>query len=332
MKIFLIISLFITLTACNYEAPGTMSFVALGDAPNNKNEYQLYESLIKNINAAKPSLVVHLGDTHGRSVCSNKEIDRMRRYMNDFIAPVLYTPGDNDWTDCGRARDGKFDSIERLNYLRKTYYQEEMTLGAVSLSVHNQNKDGYPENMRFIKSNIGFITVHVVGSNNNLDTLDLDRIKEYYDRNAANLAWLKESFAALNKADAIVVALHANMFERKFDSFRKIFSKINDDKMLLLSLKTYGKLSYRVFKLESRLALPYRNIGKALLNYSSELKKPILLLHGDTHDHRTYQPFKKKFPYFHAIEVYGAPDVKAIEITVQPKSKRPFQVVRVFSP
>ena len=81
----------------------------------------------------------------------------------------------------------------------------------------NQKKVGFPENMRFMKDNIGFITVHVVGSKNNLNTSDLDSMKEFYDRNKANLTWLDESFVALKKADAIVVALHSNMFVRKFN-------------------------------------------------------------------------------------------------------------------
>lgn len=332
MRIFLITLVFMMLISCKNEVSPTMKFVALGDAPNSSEEYPLYKSLIKNINAIKPSLVVHVGDTHNRKVCSNKEIERIRGYMNDFAAPVLYTPGDNDWTDCGGARDGNFNSLERLNYLRQTYFNSGKTLGAYPLSVFDQSRAGYPENMRFIKNNIGFITVHVVGSKNNLITSDLNSMKEFYARNEANLAWLEESFKAFNKADAIVVALHANMFERNFQSFRNIVLRINEDKKLLLSSKTYIKLIYRAFKVVDRLGLPYRDIGKNIRNYSSELKIPVLLLHGDNHDHRIYQPFKKNYPYLHAIEVYGSPDVKAIEITVRPKSKQPFKVERVFNP
>ena len=331
MRIFLITLALMTLTACKHDEEAVISFIALGDAPNSKKEYPLYESLIKKVNAAEPSLVVHVGDTHGRKFCSNIEIDRMRSYMNNFTAPVLYTPGDNDWTDCEHAKDGNFDSLERLNYLRQTHFNSGKTLGSNPLSVFDQKKAGYPENIRFIKNNIGFITVHVVGSKNNLKLSDVDKMQEFYARNLANLAWLEESFEMLNKADAIIVVMHANIFEKKFHSFRNIISEVNDNKKLLLRSKTYEKLIDRAFKTVGKVALPYRDIARALRYHSSELKKPVLLLHGDNHDHRIYQPFKNHH-YFYAIEVYGSPDVKAIEIKVRPEFKLPFKVERVFSP
>ena len=338
IRIFLITLILQLLTACkNNEEPISMAFVAYGDLPYKNIDYSLYESLIKNINATEPSLVIHIGDAHAEDSCSDKNIDRMRNYMNDFAAPVLYTPGDNDWTDCAKYAD--FTPVERLNYLRQIHYSSSVTLGARPLPVSNQNESGYPENMRFKKDNIGFITVHVVGSYNNMITSDSDRMKEFYSRNKANLAWLEESFKVLNSTDAIVVALHANMFEGTL-SLRKIASDIKKNKKLLLSFKTYERVCIGVIqKLRSvfkvvdyKFALPYREIGKSIQKNSSDFQKPVLLLHGDTHIHRTYRPFKKNYPYLHAIETYGSPDIKAIEIIIQPKSKYPFKVERVFNP
>ena len=34
--------------------------------------------------------------------------------FNNFEAPFIYTPGDNEWTDCHRENNGSFDPIERL--------------------------------------------------------------------------------------------------------------------------------------------------------------------------------------------------------------------------
>ena len=109
---------------------------------------------------------------------------------------------------------------------------------------------------------------------------------------------------------------------------------------LLLSFKTYQRASMGVIQIlrsifkvvDYKFALPFREIGESILKNSSDFNRPVLLLHGDTHNHRTYQPFKKKHPYFHAIENYGSPDIKAIEITIRPKSKHPFKVERVFNP
>ena len=314
-----------------------MSFVAYGDLPDKIKDYPLFESLIKNINAAEPSLIIHTGDAHGEDLCGDKNKDLMRSYMNDFNAPVLYTPGDNDWTDCAKYSD--FDPLERLNYLREAHYSSSITLGAQPLPVSNQNESGYPENMRLTKDNIGFITLHVVGSNNNMTTSDSEKMREYYKRNKANLIWLEESFKILNNTDAIVVTLHASMFERRM-SIGKIIDDIKSGKISLLSFKTYKIISTGVIKklrsifkvLDYKFALPFREIGESIQNKSSIFKKPVLLLHGDTHVHRTYQPLKKNYPYLHAIETYGSPDMKAIEITIQPKSKHPFKVNKVFNP
>ena len=311
MRILLITLTLIVLSSCKPETP-SISFVAFGDAPYHTEGYPSLESLIKKVNTAEPSLIIHTGDTHGHYTCDNATMDNLRSYMNDFKAPVLYTPGDNEWTDCKSTKVGTFEPLERLNYLRQTHFKNGKTLGSLPEKVINQNKDGYPENARLIKNNIGFITLHVVGSNNNFIQSDIKAMKEFFARNKANLAWLNESFAELEEADAIVVALHADMFERIDASF------------LLIKSTT--------FKFRGNPLSPFRDIGMALGKYSSKFKKPVLLLHGDSHIHEIYQPFKKSHPYLHAIEVYGHPHLAAIEIAVRPKSKQPFQVNRVFSP
>lgn len=290
--------------ACTAEPP-SMTFVALGDAPygDPKEVYPPYTSLIENVNASDPALVVHVGDTHGHYTCNDAVMAQQKAFMNDFTAPVLYTPGDNEWTDCKFTDVGDFDPLERLKHLRAVYFNSGKTLGMEPEPVTNQAKAGYPENARLMKGNIGFITVHVVGSNNNFNPGDPKAADEFFARNKADVAWLEESFAALKDADAIVVALHADMF-RSLSGFREGWHAMS----------------------------PFRDIGITLGKQSSALKKPVLLLYGDSHEHKVFQPFKKHRPYLHAIEVYGHPDIKAIEIAVRPKAKRPFQVERVFTP
>ncbi|MFK7838075.1 MAG: hypothetical protein AB8B60_17835 [Sulfitobacter sp.] len=302
-KLALVLAL-VGLGACTAEHPA-MSFVALGDAPYGKPEevFPPYKSLIENVNAAKPGLVVHIGDTHGHYTCDNALMDQLRGFMDDFDAPVLYTPGDNEWTDCGSTEEGSFDPLERLSYLRKTYFKGGMSLGAKPEKVQNQARKGYPENARLMKGNVGFVTVHVVGSNNNFSPSDPAAADEFFARNTANVAWLEESFAKFKDADAIVVALHADMFV-PLSGFREGWHPMS----------------------------PFRDIGITLGKQSSALEKPVLLLYGDSHVHKVFQPFAKYRPFLHAIEVYGYPDIKAIEVGVRPNAKKPFQVERVFNP
>ena len=282
-----------------------IKFIALGDAPygDPAKVHKPYRSLIQNINKADSPLVIHIGDTHGHNTCDDALVDQLRGYMNEFNSPVLYTPGDNEWTDCKKTDVGNFDPLERLAYIRKTHFQNGRTLGRKTLPVENQAKNGYPENARLLLNNIGFVSVHVVGSNNNFNPYDMVAINEFVERNKANVAWLSESFEVFKDAEAIVIALHADMFQ-PLSGFKK------------------GWWPHS----------PFREIGLTIGRRSSALKKPVLLVYGDSHVHKAFQPFPEIRPYFHAIEVYGYPDIKAIEIAVQPDAKNPFTVTRVFEP
>ena len=61
-----------------------IKFIAFGDTPmaSEKNQYLLYETLIKNINLANPSLVINTGDKHSFKVCSNDKIDYFYKSFN----------------------------------------------------------------------------------------------------------------------------------------------------------------------------------------------------------------------------------------------------------
>lgn len=304
------------------------SFIALGDMPYYKFQFPVYETLIKNINATNPSLIIHTGDATHPGDCTNKTIDRGYNFMNSFDAPVLFTLGDNDWTDCPKK---DYNSIERLNYYRKTYFNSNITLGSKPVEVFNQNEIGYPENMRLLKDNIGFVTVHVTRAINHAIPLEPDLRKEFFSRNEANLLWLKNSFLEFNDTDAIVVTLHANMFESQRLPLKMLIHKIYKNKKLLLNYDTYIKLFRTLFGSPNyKFKLPYRDIGRTIQKLSSEFKKPVLLLHGDTHFHRITKPLKN-FPYLHVIETFGNPNIKAIEIAVQPKSKNPFKVKQIIN-
>ncbi len=291
--------------SCEPTEDSALSFVALGDAPYGKPDkaYPIYRRLISTVNKANPNLVVHLGDTHGHRTCDDAVLDTMRGFMNDFGAPVLYTPGDNEWTDCRDTQQGKFDPLRRLAYIRSSYFQTGQTLGRAPVPVENQGGAGYPENARLKMNNSGFITLHVVGSNNNFDPNHPSAITEFMARNKADLDWLSESFDAFEETDAIVVALHADMFRPQSGFFRD-----------------WQRWS------------PYRDIGVLLGKRSSAWEKPVLLLYGDSHKHKAFQPFPDLRPYLYAIQIYGEPDIKAIEIAVRPESDSPFSVSRVFDP
>lgn len=277
-----------------------MTFIAYGDnpyVPENDVE-SVISGLHEAINMQNPSLIVHIGDTFGGQPCTNSMIDLQREMMNKLNAPVLYTPGDNEWRDCVDETIGTTHNLERLSYIRETYFSNQKTLGKISEFVENQRERGYPENMRLMKNNVAFITAHVVGSNNNFDVMSKQNTMEFFERDAANIDWIKESFNKYENASAFVVAMHANMFT--------------------------PKPSYATH-------IPFKNFSNVLYQLSNKYEKPVLILSGNSHQFRTFKPSPKKYPFIDAIEVYGWPDLKAIEVEVDVSQKTPFRVIEIIS-
>ena len=156
-------------------------FVVLGDAPygSAKKVYAPFEVLIDVINQSRPDFVAHVGDTKsGSTPCSDQRLIEQLRFLNQFDAPTLYTPGDNEWTDCHRKKSEKRDPIERLALILQHYFAEPATsFGRNPVAVTHQGRAGYRENVRLLHKRLLVITAHVVGSNNNFQPRDLDTVR-----------------------------------------------------------------------------------------------------------------------------------------------------------
>ncbi len=284
------------------------TFVALGDMPYGDPEksYPPFETLIETINEARPALVLHIGDTKsGGTPCSDEMLDDQLGFLNRFTAPTLYTPGDNEWTDCHRKKAGRFDPIERLDYIRRTYFPDPSTTFGVETALEHQGEAGYPENARMVHEEVAFITAHVVGSNNNFEVRDPKAAAEFFARDPASTSWLMESFEAHADAKAIVVAIHADMFEFDFNEF-------GNERWLRHS--------------------GFSNFGTALKEAAVAFGKPVLLVYGDSHKHVIFRPFPETAPNITALEVFGARDMHAVEVTVDPESSGVFSVAPLYNP
>lgn len=199
------------------------NFVALGDMPYRlPGDIERFDRLIAAINVSKPAFSIHVGDIKsGSSPCSDAQFKRAFNQLQTFDQPLIYTPGDNEWTDCHRAKAGGHNPRERLSRLREIFFATPTkSLGRTTLALKSQSEAGekhaaYVENSRFTHQGVMFIQVHVVGSNNGFEPRDLETVQEYFARNAANIAWLEAGFAAANAADAkaVVISMQANMYE-----------------------------------------------------------------------------------------------------------------------
>jgi hypothetical protein len=188
-------------------------FMAIGDMPYTlPADFAAFERLIRRINQIQPAFTVHVGDIKsGSTPCSDAHFARILAMFGGFDQPLVYTPGDNEWTDCHRPDNGPYDPLERLAKLREMFFASPATsLGRTKLPLEHQGADPkfskFVENARWERGGVLFATAHVVGSNNNLQR-DQAAVGEYVERNAANLAWLRSTFARATDRGAKAVVL-----------------------------------------------------------------------------------------------------------------------------
>jgi hypothetical protein len=67
-----------------------------------------FPSVIADLNADRTLLfVAHDGDIkNGSTLCSDEMFYNRLERFNQIVHPLIYIPGDNEWTDCHRANNG----------------------------------------------------------------------------------------------------------------------------------------------------------------------------------------------------------------------------------
>lgn len=294
------------------------SFAVFGDAPYAAREETAVDTMIERINA-DPALAftLHVGDVKGGSQrCDDALLNERLRQLQRFARPLIFTPGDNDWTDCHRSPAGRYNPVERLQRLRALFYPDpHRSLGQAPLAVITQGDTprfaAFVENTRFVHDGVVFIGIHVVGSSNGLDPWDgldpndsesqprPDRWHEFITRRDAVLDWLEQGFAAARRdqAQAVVIFMQANP---RFDRSPK-----------------------------SRARAGFNDVLTRLHTLASAYGKPVLLLHGDDHVYVVDRPWEgeRQQPVdLLRVQTVGSPLVGFVRVTVRPGAREPFEV------
>ena len=163
-----------------------------------------------------------------------------------------------------------------------------------------ETDDEYVENQRWVVDEVLFVTLHIVGSNNNFESRDAEAIKEFFERDAANVAWIRSAFdlAQQNKYKAIVFAFQADV---------------------LVSRSMWEDFpSWSGFR---------NSFAQTLLPLAKAWAQPVLLIHGDGHQYHFDQPYKLKgvvIPNVTRLEVPGASDVRAVKVTIDLDKEKVF--------
>jgi hypothetical protein len=309
-RISLYVCLFILFTSASSARADTFSFVALGDLPYGTDETAgvKYRQLITQINALNPEFSIHVGDFKaGSAVCSDEEFERQRKHLDLFKGALIYTPGDNDWTDCGRKNNGSYDPLERLAKLRVQFFKPDTSLGQKPLPVVTQAKvmpeySTYIENQRWQFAKTLFTTLHIVGSDNRFAPNNVDAEKEFRARDQANVAWIKETFriATSQNLQTLVFAFQADVIREMSGT-----GALPD------------KTGY------------HASIERTLLPLAKEFKGSVLIVHGDSHKFEFDQAFllgSQVLKNVYRLEVPGAKTTGAVSIKIEEENAMPFSV------
>src|ERR687887_109848 len=102
-----------------------------GDLPYSATQEAALPSLIADLNDAQLAFTVHDGDLKAGSgsPCDDALYVRAQGWFGSLEGAAMFTPGDNDWTDCDRASNGGFSSRERLDHERQVFFSTPYSLG-----------------------------------------------------------------------------------------------------------------------------------------------------------------------------------------------------------
>lgn len=270
----------------------------VGDWGYQPDQRRRLPRLVDAMNAAGLAFSVHDGDIGVPPRSCTRESDLANRALFDrFRHPVVYTPGDNEWTDCWRSGS---DPLQRLAALRRTFFSDGSSRGQVRMRPVHQGA-GYPENVRWSREGVTFAAIHVVGSNNGLpDRERPGNRREWAARTAAAITWMRQTFAAARNSLSPAVGLffHADpLFDRPHG-------------------QRWG----------------YDEFLQALESEVVRFARPVLLVHGDRHEYRLDKPFftyrqpTRRLENLTRVESFGPKDLAWVRITVSPRRPGVFRI------
>ena len=293
-------------------------------------------NLIADMNSQRLAFTVHDGDLKaGNAIvgsttpttCEDALYSQWLGFFNTLNAPAMFTPGDNDWTDCDRPSNGGFSSLERLDHERQVFFNKPYSLGLRTLRQEvqteplcldaNGNNVACVENRRWTVGRVTYLTLNIQGSCNNLCDTAPDPI-EFAARNGANIKWMNETFeqAKLRKSVAVMIISQASPGWDKSDVTR---APLRDPKTLA---ETDGQPD------------GFMDFLVALRDKVIDFKKPVTYVHGDSHYFRIDKPLLnaagQRLENFTRVETFGdnaangTNDVQWVKVLVDNRSREVF--------
>lgn len=282
---------------------GVLSFAVFGDGPYSRSEEPRVAMLFRDLEAVRPGFLLHVGDILG-SACTDETYANRRAALERLSLPVVYTPGDNDWTDCWV---NAYDPLERLARIREGFFEAPWaarTRERLGMVTQADLEPGAPfiENVRFEVGSVVFATAHIVGSRNGeapfrgrTDAHD----REVRERTAAALRWIRAAFdrARERAAPLVVIAFHSDPY----------------------------------FQLSPGERGVYEPLVSTLAGEARAFEGEVLIVHGDSHIQRFDRPLTdpgsgEAVENVQRLEAWGSPHIGWLHVLVDTTAADPVQV------
>jgi len=344
----------------------SFSYAVYGDAPygtspTDTSETDATPAFIAEVNADPAvSGVVHVGDIHSGSQFCTEAYDRqVAGLWSTFADPMVYTPGDNEWADCHKKKEGGgvYDAttgaikyvtdstgtpvdyasgnpVANLALIRSIFFPHAgATLGSGSLSVLSQaqvdngehpSDSQYVENVIWQRKGVVFVTVNLPGGSNN------DADPWYLTPTATD----EQTTEAAQRTAADLRWLDRAFATAQATDAQGVVVITQADMWDLDGAASNAHLSN------------YEPIVASLASHTQALGKPVLLFNGDSHVYRSDNPLQQgsacigdngvcsfdawqahpsyDVPNFHRVVVHGSTvPLEYLRLTVTPGQRGP---------
>ena len=280
-----------------------------GTSPTDTAEFLGNPAFISTINSdADVSLVLHVGDIHsGKEYCTQAYDQSVFDQWKAFKSPVLYTPGDNEWADCHKAKEGGGaynavtgqidyktdasanllsyaggDPVANLDLVRSIFFATPGKTSVGALDVHSQATEhdaAYPSDSQYVenvwleKSKVLFVTTNVPGGSNN----DTD---PWYGAPTMSPV---QALEVANRSAATLRWLDAAFKQASANGDIAVVIQVQADMWDLDGASATHVAGYKQFI--DKIAAQAKAFGK-----------PVLLLNGDSHVYRSDNPLVAAAP------------------------------------
>lgn len=334
--------------------PATPLTVAVyGDAPygttsTDTAEFQATPAFIASINAdPEVALVMHVGDIHsGKQLCTEAYDRSIYDLWTAFEDPLVYTPGDNEWSDCHKAAEGGGtynpatqeidfvldgsgnpvdyaggDPIANLALVRSIFFPSAgLTLGHHQQTVLSQAQvsaplhpldAAYVENVMWEQSKVLFVNLNLPGGSNN----DAD-------------VW----YGAPNPTAAQVQEI-ANRTAADLRWLDLAFAQAQADGVVAIVIEAQADM-WDPEKGPAHQA-GYEPFVQSIASHTTAFARPVIMFNGDSHVYLSHNPLAPTdalyfmhpgydVPNFHRVVVHGSTfPLEWLRLKIDPQATAP---------